>query len=210
MSSIQRNVEFLFFIGVSNMFIFLNNDLRRSLLTISCLAALSSSALHAMPIEDSEYYSINSSKSLRKEFPAQSLYNTALQWLNSESQTPSQKAITLLQHAAEQGNPDANYELGQLYARGSHVMQSFVAALHHFQTAIALDPNHYRSMNNLALLYVGDSNEVPYYGVPKDLSMAQTLFIIAKESAEEYGDKDAVNKITYSLRELAQDIKKSI
>lgn len=184
------------------MFIFLNNDLRRSLLTISCLAALSSSALHAMPIEDSEYYSINSSKSLRKEFPAQSLYNTALQWLNSESQIPSQQAITLLQHAAEQGNPDANYELGHLYASGSRVMQNFAAAIHHFQTAIALDPNHYRSMNNLALLYVDG------YGVPKDLSMAQTLFITAKETAEEYGDKESVNKITYSLRDLAQDMKK--
>ena len=54
-------------------------------------------------------------------------------------------------------------------------------------------------MNNLALLYVDG------YGVPKDLSMAQTLFITAKETAEEYGDKESVNKITYSLRELSSN-----
>ena len=100
-------------------------------------------------------------------------------------------AIPLFEKAIEQGNPEANYHMGLLHARGDNVKQDYMLAHEHFHKAAMM--GHPKALYYLGHLY-GEGS-----GVEQDYVEALKWFWLSAS----YGDKRAkkfirvmINKVT--------------
>ncbi len=93
------------------------------------------------------------------------------------------KAFPLMQQAAEQGHPDAQFNLGAMYANGYGVQKDFSKAAKWFEKAA--EQGHRGAQYSLGVMY--DNG----YGVQKDFSKAAKWF----KKAAEQGDRKAQEKL---------------
>src|ERR1700739_1367119 len=98
--------------------------------------------------------------------------------------TDEQEALKWFRKAAEQGNPDAEAELGVRYQDGEGIEQNYVQAAYWFRKAAEHVPNlggAGQGRNNLGNLY--EEGE----GVPKDYVQAYMwLFLVGSDHSIEY------------------------
>ena len=113
-------------------------------------------------------------------------------------------AIPWFERAIEQGNPEANYHMGLLHARGDNVPQDYMLAHEHFHKAAMM--GHPKALYYLGHLY-GEGS-----GVEQDYVEALKWFWLSAS----YGDKRAkkfirvmINKVTTEEYQRAEkEVKK--
>ena len=93
------------------------------------------------------------------------------------------KAVELYQKAADQGNADAQINLGWLYENGEGVPKDLRKAAELYQKAA--DQGNASAQDNLGWLYENGQ------GVPKDLGKARELY----QKAADQGNQSAIEKL---------------
>ena len=92
-------------------------------------------------------------------------------WIEKHAEKETPDAVSLLREAAEQGDADAQNELGKCYASGSGVEQSYEEAARYYR--MAADQGFAKSQYNLATLYLYG------LGVERDCNKANALLQLA-------------------------------
>jgi hypothetical protein len=104
-------------------------------------------------------------------------------------------AMRLWRPLADQGNADAQNNLGVMYARGQGVPQDYAAAASWYQKAA--DHGHPEAANNLGVMYANGR------GVPQDYVTAQIWFYLAAERGNSDAEK---NKTTFAAKMTSAQI----
>lgn len=94
-------------------------------------------------------------------------------WIEKHAEKETPDAVSLLREAAEQGDADAQNELGKCYASGSGVEQSYEEAARYYR--MAADQGFAKSQFNLANLYLYG------LGVEQDYDKANALLQLAAD-----------------------------
>ena len=123
-------------------------------------------------------------------FPGAPDYVKGLDFLKNQDIA---SAIPWFEKAIEQGNPEANYHMGLLYARGDNVTQDYQRAREHFHQAAMM--GHPKALYYLGHLY-GEGS-----GVEQDYVEALKWFWLSAS----YGDKRAKRFIRVMVKKVTTE-----
>jgi TPR repeat protein len=123
-------------------------------------------------------------------FPGAEDYATGLDFVKKQDIT---SAIPWFEKAIAQDNPEANYHMGLLYARGDNVAQDYTKAREHFYSAAMM--GHPKALYYLGHLYAEGS------GVEQDYFEALKWFWLSAS----YGDKGAKSFMRVMVKKLSPE-----
>lgn len=126
----------------------------------------------------------------KMEFPGVEDYAKGLESLK---QKDIGGAIPWFEKAIEQGNPEADYQMGLLYARGDHVEQDYLQAKKHFYRAAMM--GHPKALYYLGHLY-GEGS-----GVEQNYAEALKWFWLSAS----YGDKRAKRFMRIVMKKVGSE-----